>query len=93
MNVFDPRARIVLLRRSFDLLLFQVVRAASPVLLRVIVLGAFFIYCTVSNVNVRQFDAATSGHFSSSIIPREKEKNVYHPSARSFQEKWPENSP
>jgi len=28
--------------------LLQVVRAASPVLLRVIVLGAFFIYCTVS---------------------------------------------
>lgn len=26
----------------------QVVRAASPVLLRFIVLGAFFIYCTVS---------------------------------------------
>lgn len=29
----------------------QVVRAASPVLLRVITLGAFFIYCTVSEIN------------------------------------------
>lgn len=28
--------------------LFQVLRAASPALLRVIALGAFFIYCTVS---------------------------------------------
>lgn len=35
--------------------LLQVVRAASPVLLRVIVLGAFFIYCTVSNILYRHF--------------------------------------
>lgn len=35
---------------SGDFLLLQVVRAASPVLLRVIVLGAFFIYCTVSSI-------------------------------------------
>lgn len=31
----------------------QVVRAASPVLLRVITLGAFFIYCTVSLYNIQ----------------------------------------
>jgi hypothetical protein len=36
--------------------LLQVVRAASPVLLRVIVLGAFFIYCTVSmNIHITRF--------------------------------------
>jgi hypothetical protein len=32
---------------SFFFFYFQVVRAASPVLLRFITLGAFFIYCTV----------------------------------------------
>lgn len=32
-------------------MLLQVLRAASPALLRVIALGAFFIYCTVSNVH------------------------------------------
>lgn len=38
-----------------DVFLLQVVRAASPVLLRVIVLGAFFIYCTVSSILYRRF--------------------------------------
>lgn len=35
------------------LIYFQVVRAASPVLLRVITLGAFFIYSTVSMLRMR----------------------------------------
>lgn len=35
-------------KRYLTSCVYQVVRAASPVLLRVIILGAFFIYCTVS---------------------------------------------
>ena len=56
--------------------LLQVVRAASPVLLRVIVLGAFFIYCTVSRSLISR-DASrlasphlTSPHLTSSrLVP------------------------
>lgn len=40
---------IIGIYRTWKYFLLQVVKAASPVLLRVIVLGAFFIYCTVSN--------------------------------------------
>lgn len=43
--------------------LLQVVRAASPVLLRVIVLGAFFIYCTVS-MKVRESHVCSSSSSS-----------------------------
>jgi hypothetical protein len=42
-----------------NVLLFQVVRAASPVLLRVITLGAFFIYCTVSTVAINRIVSDT----------------------------------
>lgn len=46
MNIHYSRFVIIII-------LFQVVRAASPVLLRVIALGAFFMYGTVSTIDIK----------------------------------------
>jgi hypothetical protein len=46
---------------------FQVVRAASPVLLRFITLGAFFIYFTVSTLTINDSASGIQVHVKSDL--------------------------